>query len=203
MNTAVKNVSRVLRNSLWGRIRRFAVLNAEARKCRDKCPSLALKAGRNLPVHPEGPAVKAAHQKIAPPAGTRNKMQSSKIKKQNDKSKFKKEFKERLYNFVLKLIGFLDRLPKDNVANRIGDQLLRSGTSILGNYIEGQSASSKKDFTNFFNTSLKSANESKLWFTLLRDSKRVKPEEVSWFLRELEEIANIFASSILTLKGRK
>ena len=122
---------------------------------------------------------------------------------QNDKSKFKDEFKKRLYNFTLKLIEFLDRLPKDNVSKRIGDQLLRSGTDIIGNYIEGQAASSKKDFTNFFTTSLKSTNESKLWFALLRDSKRAKPEEVAWFLNELNEIANIFASSILTLKGKK
>lgn len=122
---------------------------------------------------------------------------------QNDISKFKKEFKDRLYAFVLKTIEFIDNLPKDNVSRRIGDQLLRSATSILGNYIEGQSASSKKEFTNFFNTSLKSANESKLWFTLLRDSKRTAPENVDWFLKELGEIANIFASSILTLKGKK
>jgi hypothetical protein len=38
---------------------------------------------------------------------------------------------------------------------------------------------------------------------LLRDSKRATPEEVAWFLSELDEIANIFASSILTLKGKK
>jgi len=50
---------------------------------------------------------------------------------------------------------------------------------------------------------LKSANESKLWLVLLRDSKRAKTEDVEWFLKELDEIAKIFASSILTLKGRK
>ena len=122
---------------------------------------------------------------------------------QNDRAKLKNEFKKRLYNFVLRLIEFLDRLPKDNVSKRIGDQLLRCGTGIIGNYIEGQAASSKKDFTHFFTTSLKSANESKLWFALLRDSTRAKPEEVSWFLTELNEIANIFALSILTLKGKK
>jgi len=132
-----------------------------------------------------------------------SKNQKLNIKMQNDKSKFKDDFKRRLYNFTLRLIKFLDTLPNDNVSKRIGDQLLRSGTSILGNYIEGQSASSKKDFTNFFNTSLKSSNESKLWFALLRDSKRVKNKDVEWFLKELGEIANIFASSILTLKGRK
>jgi len=121
----------------------------------------------------------------------------------NDKAKFKKEFKVRLYTFTLRLIEFLDKLPKDNVSKRLGDQLLRSGTSIIANYIEGQAASSKRDFTNYFNTSLKSANESKLWFALLRDSKRASQEQVDWFLKELNEIANIFGSSILTLKGKK
>jgi four helix bundle protein len=122
---------------------------------------------------------------------------------QNDKSKFKKEFKRRLYNFTLKTIEFLDSLPNDNVSRRLSDQLLRSSTSIIGNYIEGQAASSKKDFINYFNTSLKSSNESKLWFSLLRDSKRAKPENVNVFLDELEEISNIFASSIMTLKSKR
>jgi len=122
---------------------------------------------------------------------------------QNDRSKFKEDFKKRLYHFTLKLIEFLDGLPKDNVSLRLGDQLLRSGTSIIGNYVEARAASSRKDFTNFLNTALKSANESKLWFALLRDSGRAKADEVAWFLRELEEIANILASSVMTLKGRK
>ncbi|MHC4220963.1 MAG: four helix bundle protein [Planctomycetota bacterium] len=121
----------------------------------------------------------------------------------NDKAKFKTEFKRRLYSFTLKLIEFIDKLPKDNVSRRIGDQLLRSGTSVIANYIEGQAASSKRDFTNFFNISLKSANESKLWLALLRDSKRVEAKNVVWFLDELAEISNIFASSILTLKGKR
>jgi four helix bundle protein len=60
---------------------------------------------------------------------------------QNDKSKFKNQFKKRLYDFTLKLIEFLDRLPKDNISQRIGDQLLRSGTSTIANYIEGHAAS--------------------------------------------------------------
>ena len=122
---------------------------------------------------------------------------------QNDKVKSKNEFKQRLYKFTLKLIDFLDKLPNDNVSRRIGDQLLRSGTSIIANYIEGQAASSKRDFTNYFNTSLKSANESKLWLALLRDSKRAKVDDVSWYLNELDEIAKIFGASILTLKGKK
>jgi len=122
---------------------------------------------------------------------------------EKDKSKTKYEFKNRLYSFVIRLIEFIDKLPNDNVSKRLADQLLRSGTSILGNYVEGQSASSRKDFTNFFNYSLKSANESKIWLELLRDSKRTTQDSVAWFLKELDELANIFASSILTLKNKR
>jgi hypothetical protein len=32
---------------------------------------------------------------------------------------------------------------------------------------------------------------------------RSKFKDVNWFLKELEEIGNILASSILTLKGKK
>ena len=122
---------------------------------------------------------------------------------QNDKAKFKEDFKKRLYSFALKLIEFIDTLPQDNVSRRIGDQLIRSGTSILANYVEGQSANTKKEFTNYINISLKSANESKVWLALLRDSKRVKKDNTSWFLTELDEISRIFAASVMTLKGKR
>lgn len=91
---------------------------------------------------------------------------------ENDKAKFKNEFKRRLYNYVLRLIKFIDTLPKSSTNDVMEKQLLRSGTSILANYIEANSASSKKDFINFFTHSLKSSNESKVWLTLLRDTHK-------------------------------
>lgn len=112
----------------------------------------------------------------------------------------KLQTKKRLYTFVLKLIKLLDALPHDRTSGAIHSQLIRSGTSILSNLIEGQSASSKKEFIVFMQYSLKSANESKVWIALLRDSSRIKKEEAVWFLEELEEISKIFASSIITLK---
>lgn len=122
---------------------------------------------------------------------------------ENDSLKFKIEFKKRLYQWVLRLIKFIDNLPKDSVCRVLGNQLLRSGTSILANYIEAGSASSKKDFINFFTHSLKSANESKMWLALFRDSDKGNKEELKWLLNELIEISNILASSVLTLKGKK
>ena len=114
---------------------------------------------------------------------------------ENDNSKFKSEFKARLYRWALRLIKFIDSLGRGNVNEVMGKQLLRSGTSVLANYVEANSASSRKDFINFFTHSLKSANESKVWLSLLRDLDKGD--------KELIEIADILASSILTLKGKK
>lgn len=55
---------------------------------------------------------------------------------QNDKEKFKAELKRRIYNWILRLIDFLDKLPKDTITQRIVDQLFRSGASVGANYIE-------------------------------------------------------------------
>ena len=124
------------------------------------------------------------------------------VRMKNDKAKFKKNFKKRLYKFTLRLVKFLGTLDtRDPVTRVIIDQLARSGTSVLANYIEGLSASSKKDFTNYFNNSLKSANESKVWLALLRDSGKCEAKDVKWMLSELDEISNIFGSSILKLRG--
>ena len=121
----------------------------------------------------------------------------------NDNAKFKNEFKRRLYTFVLRLLKFIDRLPEDSVSQTMGKQLIRSGTSILANYIEANSASSRKDFINFFTHSLKSSNESKVWLALLRDTGKGDAGELGYLLKELGEIANVIASSILTLKGKR
>ena len=122
---------------------------------------------------------------------------------ENDNAKFKIEFKKRLYQFVLRLVRFIDGLPKDTVCITLGKQLLRSGTSVLANYVEAGAASSKRDFINFFSHSLKSGNESKMWLTLLRDLRKGDRNETETLLKELIEITNIIAAGILTMKGKR
>jgi four helix bundle protein len=86
---------------------------------------------------------------------------------QNDRLKFKDEFKRRVYRFALDVIELVEQLPKGQVSNIIGDQLLRSATSIGANVVEAKSAASKRDYINFFAHALKSANETKFWLSLL------------------------------------
>jgi four helix bundle protein len=122
---------------------------------------------------------------------------------QTQNLKFKIKLKDRAYQYSIKIIEFLDALPKDASSQVIAKQLLRSATSIGANIVEAQASSSKKDFTNFFSHSLKSANESLYWLELLRDAKKVNNVELEYLLSETRELANILGSSVVTLKGRR
>lgn len=115
---------------------------------------------------------------------------------QLETTKSRGEFRKRIYFFTLKLIEFIDQLPKDNLSQRIGDELFGSGTSVISNYIEASAVSTKKELVNYTIASLKYANESKLWLALVRDSKRAKAEKVKWFLDELDDISSMLAASI-------
>ncbi len=57
---------------------------------------------------------------------------------------------KKLYIFVLRLIKFIDKLPKSSISDIMGKQLLRSGTSILANYIEAKKAEFQKRFHKLF-----------------------------------------------------
>jgi len=121
----------------------------------------------------------------------------------NDRSKFKEEFRDRVYRFALDTIVFIEGLAKDQTSRVISDQLLRSATSIGANVVEAQSAASRKDYANFFTHALKSANETKFWLSLLRDAGKAEEKATNKLLSEVTEIANILAASILTLKGKR
>lgn len=122
---------------------------------------------------------------------------------QNEKAKFKDEFRQRVYIFALDIIRYVEQLPKEQTSRIISGQLLRSATSIGANVVEAQGASSRKDYTNFFSYALKSANETKFWLGLLQDSGKAEKEATDKLLKETTEIANILAASILTLKGKR
>ncbi|PIV13044.1 hypothetical protein COS46_02460 [Candidatus Jorgensenbacteria bacterium CG03_land_8_20_14_0_80_38_39] len=63
-----------------------------------------------------------------------------------DRKNLKREFKLRIYRYVIRLLKFLVKLPNEPVTREIKSQLTRSGTSIGANYFEAEGASSKKDY---------------------------------------------------------
>lgn len=121
---------------------------------------------------------------------------------QNHNSKFKTDLKTRCYTFSLELITFIDTLPKERSCWIIGDQLLRSGTSIGANLTEATSSSSKLEFKKFHEIALKSANEIKYWLRLLFDSNKADKIFLERLLGEVTELANMIAAGVLKMKGK-
>lgn len=122
---------------------------------------------------------------------------------ENKKKENKLDLKKRSYIFALHIIKFIDQINQNASSAVLGKQLLRSATSIGANIIEAQAESSKKDFTNFFSYALKSANETRFWLGLLRDSGKVERKEADTLLSEATELANMLGSSIITLRGKR
>jgi four helix bundle protein len=122
---------------------------------------------------------------------------------QNYNSDTKPELKARAYQYALNIVRFLKEYPNDIISQELKRQLLRSATSIGANIIEAQAGSSRKDFTNFFTYSLKSANESKFWLCLMKDTNTLSKDKIDPLLQETIELAKILGASILTLKGKR
>ncbi len=127
--------------------------------------------------------------------------QNSKIKSQNVETKrqelkYKKDLKEMTYQLALRIMKFIDLLPRDISCVVIGKQLLRSSTSIGANICEARASSTRKDFINFMTYSLKSANESMFWLRLLQDSKKVTLMDLQPLVSDVDEIREFWAQAL-------
>lgn len=124
------------------------------------------------------------------------------MKKNNEE--FKKKLKTRVYIFSLRIIKLVEFLDGKGLSSQIlARQIMRSGTSIGANIVEAQAGRTRRDFTNFICHALKSANETRFWLGLIRDSGKFTGREINLLLKETNELCKILSSSILTLKGKK
>jgi four helix bundle protein len=80
----------------------------------------------------------------------------------------------------------------------LSKQLLRSGTSIGANVMEGLRAQSRKDFVSKMNIALKEANESEYWIRLLMDTGYLNKVDNQSLLIECKEICRILSSIVKT-----
>jgi len=111
--------------------------------------------------------------------------------------------KKRCYQFSLMIINFIKVTEYERIYFSLFDQLLRCGTSIGANLVEGGSGSTKKDVINFYHIALKSANETKYWLCLLRDGFINDKDKNKSMIKEADEISKIIASSLIKIKKAK
>src|SRR3989338_6748173 len=121
---------------------------------------------------------------------------------ENDKAKFKKEFISRLITLTVRTLRFSEQLRKNRNLWAFADQLIRCTGSIGANGVEAKGSGSRRDYTRFFEIALKSANETRYWLIVVKEYSSEYQNEAAELLSEVDQVANIIGSSIITLKGK-
>jgi four helix bundle protein len=81
--------------------------------------------------------------------------------------------KTKSYSFAIRVVKLAQYLQKEKSEYVLSKQVLRSGTAIGALIREAEFGQSKDDFIHKLSISLKEANESDYWISLLFDTKYI------------------------------
>jgi four helix bundle protein len=95
--------------------------------------------------------------------------------------------------FALRVVKMFSALPKTAEARVLGNQVLRSGTSVGANYREAQRARSKAEFISKIGDCLKELDESAYW-QLLAEANIVRPTKLVPLRDECNQLLAIFTT---------
>lgn len=115
--------------------------------------------------------------------------------------KTKHDLQERTAKFGEAVIIFCKTLEKNVISLPLISQIVRSATSIGANYMEANSASSKKDFTNKIFICKKEAEETKHWLRMLSSCFPDKKDELRLLWKEAQELTMIFQKITNSLRS--
>lgn len=115
----------------------------------------------------------------------------------------KTDIAERTVAFSLRIIRLFRELDKDSVGKIIGNQLLRSATSVGANVHEAKGAQSNADFIAKMSIAHKEAYETVYWLRLITEAKLLAPDRLSALSDEATQLVKILSASLITLKNKK
>ena len=110
------------------------------------------------------------------------------------------EMKKRTKDYANCVVKLCESLSKDWIAQTLGKQLLRSGTSVGANYRAVCRAKSNLDFINKLRIVEEECDESLFWMELLADNNLVKASRLENLMSEADEILAIVVASAKTAR---
>jgi four helix bundle protein len=111
-----------------------------------------------------------------------------------------KNLNQRTKQFALRIIRMVDNFPVTRSSKIIGDQILRSATSLAANYRASCLAKSKRDFINKLKTVEEETDETIFWLELIEESKIFATAKILPVKTEAHEILKIIIASIKTTR---
>ncbi|MBP8862639.1 MAG: four helix bundle protein [Anaerolineae bacterium] len=109
-------------------------------------------------------------------------------------------FKARTKQLALRVIRMVATLPKDEAADVMGRQILRSATAVGANYRAACRAKSTADMIAKLSIVEEEADETLYWLELFVESGLISESLLSSLMQETNEIVAMVVSSIKTLR---
>ncbi len=106
------------------------------------------------------------------------------------------DLRMRTKKFALRIMRMFSALPKTTLAQVLGKQVLRSGTSVGANYREAFRGRSRAEFIAKCGDSLRELEETAYWFELLVDGQIVQSRKLAALRQECDELTAIFVTII-------
>lgn len=110
---------------------------------------------------------------------------------------------ERTKAFALKVIDLYSRLPGTTLAQVMGRQLLKAGTSVGAHHREAKRAKSDADFISKIEGALQELEETGYWLELMEGSRVIASTDARPLHAEANELTSILVASVRTVKKRK
>lgn len=114
----------------------------------------------------------------------------------------KNELRERLTNFAVRIVKMVDSMPQTVSGAAISRQVIRSGTSPSANYRAACLAKSDRDFINKLKMVEEELDETTHWLDIIIRSQLMNASLLQPLCQECNELLNIIAKSIVTVKTR-
>jgi four helix bundle protein len=99
----------------------------------------------------------------------------------------KTELLARIKAFGLRILKLVDQLPRTTSGRAIGNQVVRSGTSIGANYRSASRSRSRAEFAAKLGVVAEEADETIYWLELIRDGNLLPESNLSELLKEANE----------------
>ncbi len=112
------------------------------------------------------------------------------------------QFKHRTKQLGLRVIKLVEALPKTQSSRIIGDQILRSATSVGANYRAACRAKSPADIVNKLKIVEEEADETLYWLEILVEAELMSLSRVADLMKETDEIIAMTVASLKTLRNR-
>jgi four helix bundle protein len=110
--------------------------------------------------------------------------------------------KERTREFALRVVRLYAALPRSTVAQVLGKQLLRAGTSVGAHCREGTRVRSDAEFVSKLEGALQELEETRYWLELLSAERLGPKDELISLTAEADELAARLTASVRTVKSR-